>query len=563
MPALCAEGGQRSGIGKLSRSFLAAIFVIITWTSLLSRRGDLSTQAASNVNFTLWWRRPGPRARDSAGQRRTSGTGDNEDPSDLKKGLGESTRPPPRLGEPSGSGPLHMAEPAGTRSETTSSRTSTTTRTSSSTHRQKVDLPTVAPDALWSDLSPYMHQDGPFKTTVHLFRNVCLSTLENKAPGNPLAPFFADDRAPKEAVDRLKSATRYSYRTPDSEFAKGRPRRWFKGTSFLPQCRWARTQNPSHLLFGTSLAMLWARKRPPRELIPMFDRVILAYCPDWRTFKIGGFNSSSTGWIPGRDHAEIAFSLWADGNVGLLPDLVPARFPIIRGTNCFEELYVADRFGALQDPEDEGYFLAKLAERYASHAAVLRPNITQLSLDREERCRTNSLRIAFWARESTSYAPRRALNLREVISASSNLSTIPIALVSANKSSTTIDHIRIFNSLDVLVAPTGSHLAGLVYSGAREKFAVIELAPAARQGFWALNAKAWNMTYVWSHGHAPEPAVNLSCRWRAAGRGPQARVCKNAFGVTDSAFWVDVGKFLEDLRWTIREICGGKWSALI
>ena len=120
----------------------------------------------------------------------------------------------------------------------------------------------------------------------------------------------------------------------------------------------------------------------------------------------------------------------------------------------------------------------------------------------------------------------------------------------------------LFNSIDVMVTPSGSQLAGLILAASRKQKAVLEVGVCLRMSYWGDDARRLGFTYEWSHGHAPadeEPAKIFNtpgkCNYEAHGNGPKIMECWRGWSVSNSAFTVNVTKLEADLRWTLDELC--------
>lgn len=424
--------------------------------------------------------------------------------------------------------------------------------------------------------------------STHTFRNICLVFYKEALvkPLNPLGLFFPDDHSEEtnSTLIKLLGLDRFQFPPKDLRKYSSLRRKWVSGSSFMPNCQWAATPNPSHLFFATSIALEWSRGRP-NVLTGPFERVVLSYCPDPRAFRkpanatgrdsnaagSGKDNGSSAttvagesnvdGWDVGMDALQIAFARWADREVGLLPDLdMDKRFPRYRGVVCFEQLLVAFRFGILLAAEDEGRWLSTLASKYPSQSSKLLPDASKAKNELHQRCRTNALRIAVWKRESNSWSPRLAANEEGAVSMIQTYSKVPVSRVTANSSTSTKEHIELFNSFDLLISSSGSQLAGLVFAASKPFRAVLEWGICQRTPFWAMEARKWDMLFEFSHGHAPtDPAALVefnepkACVQSKMGVG--SLYCRKGFFISKSGFKLDLDRLKVDLERTLGRLC--------
>lgn len=436
---------------------------------------------------------------------------------------------------------------------------------------------------------------------IHTFNDICL-VLHKEAlekPLNPVGLFFPshlavpgtasaaenDNDAADEATtsDYLHMVGLDKFVIPPKRKAEmlAWPRTWINGSTFLPNCQWAATPNPSHLFFATSIAMEWSRKRPD-EVMGAFERVVLAYCPDPRAFekpvptgptgttnqkiafetgRLRKRDASSTHWDVGVDALQVAFANWADPKVGLLPDLDPEkRFPRYNGVVCFKQLTTAYHFGNLLAAEDETRWLSLFASKYPSQRSKLLPDASEARSQLQQRCQSKQLRIAIWQRESNSWAPRSASNMDDAASMVGKYSSVPVARVTANFSTSTEEHIELFNSFDLLISAAGSQLAGLVFSGSKRYRGVLEWGICMRMPFWALEARKWGVLYEFSHGHQPTDEKHLSAFKESGACSPGTMGagsirCKNGLLISNSGFTLNLDRLKVDLERALDRLC--------
>lgn len=409
---------------------------------------------------------------------------------------------------------------------------------------------------MWKNLTDKLPREPPLPPTLFFsFRNVCIAVPNSKWQVQPEVAFVdRPDSPPSDAevsalstvltlaVLNTTNGTKWPHLASKPTFVPGK--------TFLPNCRWGISANPAHLLFATSITMAWARSRPPLDLVPQFDTVSLLWCPDYRRFRFE--------WDAAKVVTGVAFADWPKAK--LLPDLSEKRFPISRGVTCFEELYAADRFGVLAEPADEKPFLSALSEKDSKIRQVLEEEET-VADQLESRCQTNSLRIAVWNREKT-WKSRSATNMPDLLESLANLTSTPVVSITANASTSTLEHVKLFNSWDVLISSVGSQLWGLVFSNAKKKKAVVEIGVCVRSHYWKHNAEWLGFSYAYSLGHTPAEKERAKvfkeegqCRWKQVGKGPEARLCERKFWLTDVSFEADVDKVVQDVKWTIGELC--------
>ena len=132
--------------------------------------------------------------------------------------------------------------------------------------------------------------------------------------------------------------------------------------------------------------------------------------------------------------------------------------------------------------------------------------------------RTTSARIRIFQRSDTENL-RKFMNLDEVIALAQTFTSIPVEVVTVNKTSTIEEQIRLFNSFDVLITPHGSHLANGIFTMKPNNKAVVEVVSYAfdRVFYSNYNSRLGFGGYYMSTGHlTPEQpnARGKHCKFR-------------------------------------------------
>lgn len=77
--------------------------------------------------------------------------------------------------------------------------------------------------------------------------------------------------------------------------------------------------------------------------------------------------------------------------------------------------------------------------------------------------RKTNARIKIFQRTQTENL-RAFINVDEVMALAQEYTTVPVEIVTVNKSSSIKDQIILFNSFDVMLTPHGSHLANGIFT---------------------------------------------------------------------------------------------------
>ncbi|KAI9002154.1 hypothetical protein DFJ74DRAFT_775387 [Hyaloraphidium curvatum] len=385
------------------------------------------------------------------------------------------------------------------------------------------------------------------------FRRACFAVPDEFHAAPKGGAFLADADAPgaKAAADRLAAALMVRP-APPAVVAAVANRSWHRGTTLLPHCLFPDSPNLSHLMFAGAAAVALGQ-RPPDPPLKPFDRLAFSWCPAYHRWP---------DWLLGRRLTEIAFRDWEAK--GLLSVPLADAIQVPRGISCFDELYVlTGLWGAMLDPRDDAWFREALARTEPELEGTLLPDQKAPARALAERCRSRSLRIAFW-RRTAGWNPRAISNMPALLAAVAERTSHPVFDVTANVSLPVADHIRVFASFDVLVAPTGSHLTGFVLAPSKPLTGIVEVGIAVREVFWKEGAERLGAAYAVSTGHAPtDPAVAdkvaKRCRWAAFAPNPgPALFCPegdDALRLTEGDFVANATAFGEHLDWTVGRVC--------
>jgi len=190
---------------------------------------------------------------------------------------------------------------------------------------------------------------------------------------------------------------------------------------------------------------------------------------------------------------------------------------------CFDDLYLSPRNGIwLTKSSNTIAFRAKTFEIYGEPKGMIdtsNGNVLELQRDstklewRPLYCanyaghskmpkRKTKARIKIFQRTQTENT-RSFINLQEVIDLAQLYTTVPVEVVTVNKTSSIKEQIRLFNSFDVLISPHGSHLANGIFTMKPNQKAIIEVVSFAfdRVFYSNYNAHLGLGGYYMSTGH--------------------------------------------------------------
>jgi hypothetical protein len=246
----------------------------------------------------------------------------------------------------------------------------------------------------------------------------------------------------------------------------------------MPEC-FFQGFNPAHLLFGLSLLFEFGLSPPGRFHVAKLDRIAFFKCTEPIHYK------SSWPWAEAIINATLS-SLQKGEIMSKMTNtslLSPERGEGTEQLYCFDKLYYTRRWGTLfSNRESLKAFQRSAKTKYGSSITSMDKNSTTIS----ERCRAQSLRILFLIRGDSSF-PRAMKNMGDVTNAARKATRTPILIEKTRKSSSLEDQWRLFNSFDILISSTGSHMANMILTE-NPNVGFIEVGIVMRDAFWQENA---------------------------------------------------------------------------
>ena len=233
---------------------------------------------------------------------------------------------------------------------------------------------------------------------------------------------------------------------------------------------------------------------------------------------------------------------------------------------CFDTLYIVQRWGILMSNAEIAKKFREKAiftfnKRYP-HEVIPTHALTDDPEGIRQRCRENSLRVLIHQR-SPLFGDRVFLNSPAVLEAASNFTSQArnVHMYIARFP----EQIEMYNSFDILVTTTGSHLTNLVFTN-RSNVVVLEMGLAIRDWFWRDNARRFGIRhYLYSHrGHTPsrkcynEKKVDDTCYLHATEE--DATICPprgndNWHPIGDCSLTVNITVFKMKLQQAITTLC--------
>lgn len=328
------------------------------------------------------------------------------------------------------------------------------------------------------------------------------------------------------------------YNTPNVTF--------LPGLTLMPECHWQH-YNPAHLMFPFSVLFEWGQSPPPH--LPVFDRLLEMKCPSWGEYlnhwewarivletslasllekghfgkdaqkEALAFARSSTFQTdeqpvtnvpyPAPQFETHPYSFMLSPKIRDEPDLPGYEGFGERGRErrllCFETLYIVQRWGLLMNNgANARAFREKAIDTFRKRYPTDTIPASEIDDDPaaiRERCATNSLRILIQQR-SPDHGDRVFLNSDDVLATASNFTSharnVHMFITRFH------EQVQLYNSFDILVTTTGSHLTNLIFTN-RSNVAILEVGLAIRDWFWRDNAYRFGIRhYLYSHiGHTP------------------------------------------------------------
>jgi len=328
----------------------------------------------------------------------------------------------------------------------------------------------------------------------------------------------------------------------------------------MPECHWQH-YNPAHLIFPFSVLFEWGLS-PPAHL-PVFDTLMQMKCPSWGEYLFdwewariiqeaslapllekGYFGkiaqkealafarsdvdtTNTNGGIssyPAPRAESRPYSYMLSPELREKPEVPGYEGWGSRGREhrliCFDTLYIVQRWGILMTNKEIAKTFREKAistfnKRYPHEVIDSTSTLTNDPKSIHERCSTNSLRILIHQR-SPAHGDRVFLNSPDVLAAASNFTTHArnVHMYIARFP----EQVAMYNSFDILVTTTGSHLTNLIFTN-RSNVVIVEVGLAVRDWFWRDNAYRFGIRhYLYSHnGHTPsrkcydEKKVDTTC----------------------------------------------------
>lgn len=318
------------------------------------------------------------------------------------------------------------------------------------------------------------------------------------------------------------------------------------GITLMPECHWQH-HNPAHFMFPFSVLFEWGQS-PPAHL-PVFDRLMQMKCPsygeylyNWEWARIVEETSLAPLLEKGyfgkaAQHEALEFERGfkrSDSNINVPVPEYPAPenstnpysymlSPKIRFEKdfpeydsrgnvgrehrlfCFETLYIVQRWGILMSNMEYARAFREKAKsvynkRYPKEI-ITTPELNDDPIALHQRCTSKSVRILVHQRSPDH---RIFLNTQDILSTASNF-TSHARLYDAFLTKFA-EQVQLYNSFDILITTTGSHLTNLVFTN-RTNVLILEVGLAIRDWFWRENAFRFGIRhYLYSHiGHIPSP----------------------------------------------------------
>lgn len=373
------------------------------------------------------------------------------------------------------------------------------------------------------------------------------------------------------------------------------------GRTLMPECHWQHF-NPAHIMFPYSVLFEWGQS-PPSHL-PVFDQLMLMKCPSWGEYlhhwewariveEASVAPLLEKGYF-GKDVQKEALDFARSRSIDLnvtYPAPKDSTHPYsyvlspemryehdlpefdgrgdrgrVRTLNCFDTVYIVQRWGVLMDTQTNARLFREKAvetfhKRYPNDK-ITRPEIDDDPIAILDRCRNKSLRILIQQR-SPVHMDRVFMNTKEVLEAVSNYTS------HARNVHMFIDRfnsqVQLYNSFDILVTTTGSHLTNLIFTN-RSRVVVLEVGLAIRDWFWRDNAHRFGIQhYMYSHqGHVPSPKcykegkVDNTCHSHATVE--DAMICPprkddSWHPIGDCSLFVNISTFKVRLKKAIDNLC--------
>lgn len=452
---------------------------------------------------------------------------------------------------------------------------------SNSHHFSKISMP--FPDIDWFIKMKYVCRDVTDNWTVEPwfpFYNMYPLKFENSSHNE--AYFHSlQIRGVGGPVDFAPISEHKLYHTKNITFVPGK--------TLMPECIW-HSGNPAHFLFPLGILFEWGIS-PPTNL-PTFDRLALIKCPSWIEYV------SQWDWAQivletslqplaekgyfGREAQEDSISIsQRNTNISKKKKVFPPPphethpyphvFSPVRPFSdpknahvyCFETLFLEQRWGTILDsPEYANMFRERsrkvLAKRYPEWTYPPQ-HLTDEGV--KSRCQAEALRIFILSREEED--GRLFRNLDDVRKATAMFTSKVIMNVS--KIDTFPEQVERFNSFDILVTSTGSHITNLLFTN-RSNVAVLEVGLAIRDWFWRDNAFNFGIKhYFYSHiGHVAddvcykEGKVDSLCKVHSVKEDtivctPRGEDRWHPIG--DCSFHVDIDSYKRRLQKVIEAVC--------
>lgn len=272
--------------------------------------------------------------------------------------------------------------------------------------------------------------------------------------------------------------------------------------------------NPAHMLMGMGKLFAYATGRwhqhfiyPDANAFPAsnapVDLLLYHQCSTVGNWPWGDFvnkilwkDAQAQGILRQPLEESLMFLPWPHRNDLQSDDVV------ICGRTVYQEPFTSGTYFA-----DNNYFVNQRWQQVLDEAATdgtlstgTTPNNTVANTIVQDRCRSNSLRIAAFQRNEGS-SLRLFRNMDEVQALVQEYTDHPFWVATANSTTSPEEQMRLFRSFDVLITPHGSHLVNMIFNGKRSVF--IEVAAVFFDGSPHVNGMAFAKEWIPSFGHLP------------------------------------------------------------
>lgn len=327
-------------------------------------------------------------------------------------------------------------------------------------------------------MSSFKEESTFNNSNMYKAQNVCFSNLDKWHFGaeNGYATDITFLYNIQQDIPSIKIAQKLKFTTSNTSIQEYRSRNYtimhvFNRT-YLPDCLNGPVTNLAHFLFG--YGNIYAL-----SVNSSFDTVVFLRCPDKKVLN---------NWPMGNLLYDIIMSKW----IVKKPNLSAIKTHPVSEVGliyyCFQELYMHSHWGVLLPTKHLADKLRNdiLVSMGNDRSATMSfPNHSCISMHGKKVSQfqerkdlplpahvpvgglnkwSRNLVIYIFQRHSrTSYHTRKIDNTEEIIMLlQSKFTSVPVLVVTTSPRDSVAEQVKVFNSFDILITPTGSHLANMI-----------------------------------------------------------------------------------------------------